>query len=191
MIVSSMQQILNFGIAALIGAALGVLYDVFKVLRLVGINSRIAAFFEDILFFLIATVTMFSYYMQITDGKFRIYPLIAAVIGFAIYFLTVEKLVFFVVKTVYNLLCKLFSFIYNKIVLFLFKKLASAIKWLFRPIGKFFKRFFTQNILFFFKNLLPKKRKMLYNNKKVSKMGKGKLRRAKREQHAEKKAFFC
>ena len=111
MIVSSTQQIINFLIAALVGAALGVVYDFFKVLRLIGLNGKIASFFEDILFFLIATLTLFSYYMQFTEGRFRIYAFIGSVLGFVVYFLTLEKLVFFVIKKVYFILCKAFNFV--------------------------------------------------------------------------------
>ena len=189
--VSSAQQLLNFGIAALMGAALGVLYDVFKVLRLIGINLRIAVFFEDILFFLISTVTVFSYYMQITDGKFRIYPLVAALIGFIIYFLTLERPVFFIIKMIHRGLSVMFSFIYKKIVLWGFRKTLAALKFMFSPIGKVFKKFFVQNIWFFLKKLLPKSRKMLYNNQRESKRKKGKRSHAQKEPENGKKAFFC
>ena len=97
MTITLSEQLIQFGVAALVGVALGVVYDFFKVLRLIGLNFKIAVFVEDILFFLIATVTMFSYYMQETDGKFRIISLVAAVLGFLVYSLTVEKVVFFII----------------------------------------------------------------------------------------------
>ena len=191
MIVSSYYQIVNFLIAAIIGSALGVVYDFFKVLRLIGINGKIAAFFEDIIFFLICTITIFSYYMQFTQGKFRIYAFIGAVLGFFIYFLTVEKIVFFIVKKIYFFICKVFSFVYNKIVLKTAKFFYNSIKKLVKaPLDKI-KRFLRENICIFLKNLLPKKRKMLYNIKRVSKKGKGKVHNGKRKDRQSTKAFFC
>ena len=191
MIVSSYSQIVNFLIAAIIGSALGVVYDFFKVLRLIGINGKIAAFFEDIIFFLICTITIFSYYMQFTQGKFRIYAFIGAVLGFFIYFLTVEKIVFFIVKKIYFFICKVFSFVYNKIVLKTAKFFYNSIKKLVKaPLDKI-KRFLRENICIFLKNLLPKKRKMLYNIKRVSKKGKGKVHNGKRKDRQSTKAFFC
>ena len=71
MTVSLADQLYVLSLSLLMGASLGVLYDVFKVMRLVGLNGVVIVFFEDILFFLISTVTVFSFYMQVTDGKFR------------------------------------------------------------------------------------------------------------------------
>jgi len=190
-IVSSYEQIINFLTAALVGACLGVVYDFFKVLRLIGLNGSVAAFFEDILFFLISAVTLFSYYMQFTQGKFRIYAFVAAALGFAVYFFTVEKIVFFVIKKIYFALCKIFGFIYNKLVLKAFKFISAALKKLIkRPVIKFGK-FLKQNICLFLKKLLPKKRKMLYNDCKVSKKGKRRLRHVKTGHTEKSKAFFC
>lgn len=161
------EQLTQFFLAACIGVALGVVYDFFKVLRLIGLDFKVAAFVEDILFFLIATVTMFSYYMQVTDGKFRIISVIAAFLGFLIYSLTVEKLVFFIIKKIYTLISKILGFIYEKIILLVIKKIVLKPV---RALGKFFK----EKIFKFFKNLLPKKNKMLYNTKRIHKRKGGK-----------------
>ena len=113
MSVTILDQLYEFFIAAVVGVALGVVYDVFKVLRLVGLNFKIAVFFEDIIFFLIATITMFSYYMQITGGKFRIISLISASLGFIVYSMTVEKIVFFIIKKIYAIISGILSFVYK------------------------------------------------------------------------------
>lgn len=168
------DQLTQFFIAACIGVALGVVYDFFKVLRLIGLDFKIAAFVEDVLFFLIATVTMFSYYMQVTDGKFRIISIIAAFLGFLVYSLTVERLIFFIIKKIYTLISNVLGFIYEKVVLFIIKKI--VLKPI-RSIGKFFK----EKIFNFFKNLLPKKDKMLYNTKRIHKRKGGKRKNAKRK----------
>ena len=191
MIVSVSEQLCVFGLAALMGAALGVLYDVFKVIRLVGLSSAVLVFFEDILFFAISTVTVFSFYMQVTDGKFRVYPLASAALGFALYFLTLEKVVFFFIKKVYKLLTTVFGFVYKKVVLFVFLKLKSFAKFIFKPIRKIFHRFFTEKLVNFFKKLLPKRPKMLYNNLKSKNKGKGRRSRYEKGQKSDKKAFFC
>ncbi len=176
------EQLIQFGIAALVGVALGVVYDFFKVLRLIGLDFKIAAFVEDILFFLIATVTMFSYYMQITNGKFRIISLVAAALGFIVYSLTVEKVVFFIIKKIYALISKILGFIYEKIILFVIRKIVLKP---FSAIGKFFK----EKIFNFFKNLLPKKDKMLYNTKRIHKRKGGKRKNAKRKNDSSRKTF--
>ena len=173
------------------GVALGVVYDIFKVLRLLGLNSFLTAFFEDILFFLISTITIFSFYMQITDGKFRIYPLVSAFLGFLIYFLTLEKIVFYIIKKIYNFIVFIFSFIYRKIVLFIIKKVKQAFVFLLSPIFRVINKLLIQNIAIFFKKLLQKMQKMLYNNQRRNKKRKGKSGRGKKEQNSRQKAFFC
>lgn len=180
--VTLIEQLTQFGIAALIGVALGVVYDFFKVLRLIGFDFKAAAFIEDVLFFLIATITMFSYYMQFTDGKFRIISLIAAFLGFLVYSLTIEKVIFFIIKKIYELISKVLGFIYEKIVLFAIKKIILKP---FRALGKIFK----EKILNFFKNLLPKKDKMLYNTKRIHKRKGGKRKNAKRKKAQSHKTF--
>ena len=191
MTVSLADQLYVLSLSLLMGASLGVLYDVFKVMRLVGLNGAVIVFFEDILFFLISTVTVFSFYMQVTDGKFRVYPLVFAVIGFAIYFLTLEKIVFFVIKKIYGFFTLIFGFIYKKIVLFAFLKLRKLAKLILRPVSNFFGKFFKEKLIIFFKKLLPKRRKMLYNNFWSKNKGKGRHGCAKNKQEADKKAFFC
>lgn len=182
MTITLSEQLIQFGIAAFVGVALGVVYDFFKVLRLIGLNFKIAVFVEDILFFLIATVTMFSYYMQETDGKFRIISLVAAVLGFLVYSLTVEKVVFFIIKKLYAMISKITGFIYEKIILFIMKKI------ILKPltvVGKYFK----EKIFNFFKNLLPKKDRMLYNTRRIHKRKGGKRKNAKRKNGSSHKTF--
>ncbi len=191
MTVSLADQLYVLSLSLLMGASLGVLYDVFKVLRLVGLNGTVTVFFEDILFFAISTITVFSFYMQVTDGKFRVYPLIFSVFGFLIYFLTLEKLVFFIIKKIYGFFTFVFGFIYKKIVFFIFFKLIQLAKFALRPIRKIFHKFFKEKLIIFFKKLLPKRRKMLYNNSWSKNKGKGRRKGAKNKQEANKKAFFC
>lgn len=169
MIVDNLNQIYNLAIALVIGAALGILYDVFKIVRLIGVNSAVSVFFQDIFFFLIATITMFSFYMQFTDGKFRIYLFIVAVLGFVIYFKTLEKLVFFVIKKLYSYLSAFFRFVYKKIAYPILKTTKKAFAKVFSFTKRLIYEFFLQKIFNFFKKLLPKKRKMVYNNTRKSK----------------------
>ena len=54
MTVSLSQQLYVFALAALVGVSLGIVYDVFKVMRLIGLNGAVVVFIEDILFFAIS-----------------------------------------------------------------------------------------------------------------------------------------
>lgn len=190
MIVDNLGQTYDFLIAMLLGACLGVVYDTFKILRLVGLRSKLAVFFEDLIFFAICTVAMFSYYMQFTDGKFRIFAFVAAVLGFIAYFKTLEKLVFFVVKKLYNLSVKIFGFLYKKIVYPPLRLLKKLIVKCTNKAKKFLKRIILEKIVNFFKKLLPKKHEMLYNKGKSKRRKRGNMRGLKKE-NGEKRTFFC
>ncbi len=177
------QQVLTTLYSLILGAALGVVYDVFRVLRLVGFKAKIIVFFQDVLFFAIATLSLFSFYMQFTDGKFRIYVFLFVVLGFVLYFLTVGRLLFFAIKKIYFFITSIFKWIYKKIVFPIFRTL-------FLPIITFLRKKY-QKIVKFLKNLLPKLIKMLYNVLRVSKGKKGSARNAEREKNFGEKRFFC
>lgn len=192
MTVDISYQAFSFLLAVLLGAALGVVYDVFKVLRLVGLKGKVIVFFEDILFFLISTIAIYSYYMEITDGKARIYPVIAAVIGFWLYFKTVEKPVFWIVKTIYKGITISAEFLFKYMVKKPVKLALKFLKKAFAPIYEFVYKKIIRNIIIFFKNLLPKKDKMLYNVRRISKKGKEKRRHAQKsgEKAEDRKKVF-
>ena len=171
------QQMITSLYALLLGAALGVVYDVFRVLRLVGFKAFLLVFLEDILFFAICAISIFSFYMQFSDGKFRIYIFILAVTGFIIYFLTLGKLVFFVIQKIYKFVMKIIKWIYKKLVY-------PIIRRFFAPILDFFRKK-CGKITKFLKNLLPKILKMLYNNWWKSK------RKGSAKSAESTKGFFC
>lgn len=157
--------------ALILGIQLGVVYDIFKLIRIIGLNSRIATFFEDIIFFLISTFSFFGYYMNVNEGKFRIYPVLVATLGFVIYELSISRLTVFLMRKIVGFIKNIFVFVYKKIFYGIFSKLFFLIGKFFSPLIKKLKKFF-QNINKICKNLLPKTRKMLYNVKR-NKKGKG------------------
>ena len=190
MIVDNLGQVYDFCIALLLGAALGVVYDLFKILRLVGIRSNFAVFLEDLLFFLICTIAMFSYYMQFTDGKFRIFAFVAAVLGFGVYFKTLEKVVFFVVRKIYGFFVKIFGFLYKKIIYPPLKFLKKLLVKCARRVKIFVKRILREKIIKNFKKLLPKKPKVLYNKEKSKRKKRG-IKSGYKKEQTEKRTFFC
>lgn len=175
--------------ALILGMQLGVVYDVFKILRIIGLNSKIATFFEDIIFFLVSTVSFFWFYMNVTEGKFRIYPVLVAVLGFFIYEVTLGKVVVFLMKKIVGAIKKAVKFLYKKLFYPIFSKISFLFYKLFSPIMKFLKNFF-QNIIKISKNLLPKTRKMLYNVKWNEKREGERKKNEYRRRESAKERFF-
>ena len=192
--ISSEIQINYFLLSLLLGVLLCIVFDFFRVLRLIGLNGKISVFIEDMLFFIIAALSIFVFYMKITDGKFRLIVPISALLGFIIYRLTIGKLLFFCIKKIVNLIIKLFNFVYKNITLKVFRFIRKSVKKITQPVAEFFKKNVYKNIKNFFKNLLPKPYKMLYNTNKVrreSQKNKGKVKSTSETQRTKEKVFFC
>ncbi len=68
------------------GFLLGVLYDVFRTLRLIISRSRGFVFFMDLLYFALCSFLIF-FFMLVTDGgRMRLYSLAGEILGWLIYY---------------------------------------------------------------------------------------------------------
>lgn len=111
--------------AALLGVVLGVIYDVFRFLRIsassnvpsgaffekirpkkpiltqrkqkktIKIGKKAIVFIEDILFFIISAVAEILFFLGLNDGEIRIYCLIFTLIGFILYLLSIGRIVIY------------------------------------------------------------------------------------------------
>lgn len=78
----------GFVYALVTGAALGVLYDFLRFIRL-AFNSR---FFIDFLFWILSAFAVFSYLIIFNSGAVRAQPLILILLGFIAYIFTLGKI---------------------------------------------------------------------------------------------------
>ncbi len=79
--------------AIALGAALGVCYDVFRILRVALPHSSAAVAVEDVLFATICTAATFFYQLGTDCGRIRMFVLIGELIGFVLYYCTVGVIV--------------------------------------------------------------------------------------------------
>ena len=136
--------------AAGVGAMLGVIYDVFRIVRIAtcpakntapkrpGLLRRllpaenilfaILVFLEDILFSLIAGVVVAIFIFNINDGQIRWFALAGAILGFFIYYQTVGRLVISVADIILRILRRTIAFL----VRITFRPIAFLIGWLCR-----------------------------------------------------------
>ncbi len=121
-LVSGSQQIRIFLYALGFGFFIGVLYDLFRALRLMLTNGRKAFIVSDILFSLAAGFFTFLFALSRLDGNIRGYVLMGELLGFLIY--SVSFGVFFsrltdrIIRTVYRFfaaIAKPFLYIYGKL----------------------------------------------------------------------------
>ena len=115
MYISLTQQIQVFFGAILLGAAFGVVYDIFRIIRLVVLKSSVAVFVEDILFWIIVTITTFFFTILFNNGELRLSLIISETVGFLIYYLTLGRVVFKCFSAVFKAISEIIAKTYKKI----------------------------------------------------------------------------
>lgn len=110
-------QLLTFLQAMGIGCGLWVVFDVFRIMRMMGKRLLILIYIQDILFFLLCGGVTYLFMLQTSDGQVRVFILLGEILG---------------------------AFLYNFTISLLIRKVAQAIitwigRYILRPIGHFFK----------------------------------------------------
>ncbi|MGI6175724.1 MAG: spore cortex biosynthesis protein YabQ [Christensenellales bacterium] len=82
-----------FAISVAIGLLCGVVYEVFRLIRTLFFhNNRVIAIVLDVVFFLVVVAVIALMILFLTDGRFRLFHMIGAVLGFYIYLFGVGKI---------------------------------------------------------------------------------------------------
>ncbi len=120
--ISNSSQILNFVYSIALGMIFGILYDFLRAFRLIKNHSEIIVFTEDIIYFLLLSISTFVFLITATNGQIRAYILFGIIIGFLIYYFTLSRLIikilFLLFKTLmigFSVFLKGFYLIFNKI----------------------------------------------------------------------------
>ncbi len=85
------EELAVMGYAALFGVAVGVLYDLFRVLRLLFRPTVAAVFVEDLLFFSITALLMSIFLFTFHSGVLRLYIFGCAAAGAALWYMTLGR----------------------------------------------------------------------------------------------------
>ena len=88
-----MGQTWIFLMSILLGAALGVCYDIFRVLRVAFYHPTALVVVEDLLFSAICAISTLLYLIYADCGEIRMFILIGELLGFILYYCTVGMLV--------------------------------------------------------------------------------------------------
>ena len=89
--VESLTQIYTFLLSIALGAAVGVVYDMFRAFRRAIPCRKISVFFQDIVFWLIACFVFFCFLLIRCEGQIRFFALLGMFSGFALWITTVGK----------------------------------------------------------------------------------------------------
>jgi len=114
------------------GMAIGLLYDVFRILRKTAPHSGFAVQVEDLVFWVAATGLTFYYMLHRNYGEIRPFVLVGIGIGLVLYFATLSRLVLIVCVAIVNYLKKVIKVALRIILL----PVRIAAAWVTPPINK-------------------------------------------------------
>lgn len=161
------QQLIFFLKSILLGAFLGLFFDVFKILRLLIKHHNIFIFIEDILFFLISAIFSYNFMMNISYGQIRLFILTGELIGFILYKLSISNLIVKAILFVISKLINLLKILFKNIIRFFIKPFYKSILYIFKIIFCPLTKIFGENVKFI-KKLLKKTVMIMYNLVKSS-----------------------
>lgn len=124
------QQTAFFLLSVVLGAAMGVVYDIFRVIRILfppAAKSKSLAV-QDVIFWLIYGFCIFCYSSEVCGGSLRFFMFFGSLMGFALYILTIGNFITGILRqfaeTVRRILRKVYSLVFEPIVK-LFKNLCQ------------------------------------------------------------------
>ena len=169
--ISVSEQALDFLLACLLGAGLGALYDVFRIIRLAFWHGKLVVAVQDILFWSAAAACTFLFQLVNSDGQIRFYILLGELLGFTVYYFTIGVLVFHASRFIIGLVKRILRFLYRifirpfvKLFAFIFQKIKQLFVYVISKCKK---------LKHFCKFRLHKKDVSLYNqNSSIKSTGK-------------------
>ena len=152
---SNSQQMSTFLISIALGAALCLIYDIVRFLMSSFKYGGVAVFFSDVLFFAVAGIVTFVFFVLFSKGTVRFYVFLGEGIGFLFFRILFSKIIRgtlkFLSKTIYKVIELLIRPIF-----WLYKLLVNLLRKLGRRTKKQIKKLWNV-----FKNLLNKMRSSL------------------------------
>jgi len=91
MILSMSDQAISFLAAAAAGAALGIFYDLFRILRKTLRHKTATTAIEDAIFWIVATLFMFIFLLYENFGAIRAFTFLGVALGAILYFLNLSR----------------------------------------------------------------------------------------------------
>ena len=156
MYTNNLEQLINFIYFMITGMVLGIIFDIFRILRKSFKTSDIVTNIQDILFGIITGIILLTSIFLFNKGELRLYLFIGICFGIVIYMLTISKYFIKLNVAIINFIKKIIVLI-TKPFIFLLKFIK---KLFFRPIS-----FICINFKLLFKKILKK----FKNNVKINK----------------------
>lgn len=114
------NQFQTFLYSLMMGAILGVIYDVFRISRLIANFRQWGLFFQDILYFFMSGICTFLFCLAYNYGEIRFYIIAGEIIGWIAYYITLGEIVYrfsgTIIIFIKKIIGKLFEKVYRPLV---------------------------------------------------------------------------
>ncbi len=117
------------------GFLLGILYDVFRTVRMIISNSKGFVLFMDLLYFVLCAFLVFCFNMVVDNGQVKIYVILGEVAGWLVYYFSFGAIAIKLSKAVMAFVRRLFSAIFRPL-----RSFFRAVKRKIRRLCYFFKK---------------------------------------------------
>ena len=159
--VEQSEQTLIFVASLGVGFLLGILYDIFRALRLSFTKGKAAIVIFDLLYFFAVAFLSFLFILASNKGEVRSYIIMGELLGAVFYYFSLGIAVIRITDTAVTVLKRLYGFLF-KIISFPFRFIYRAISKIFGKMKSFFKKS-EKNSKKIQKKVLPKVRVYVYN----------------------------
>lgn len=162
--VSIAEQTWMFLYSLALGAGFGLLYDVFRIVRIAVPHHPVAVAAEDLLFWCMAAAGTLLFFLCTDGGRIRIFLLIGELLGFIIYYFTIGVLVIGAARRIIAVIRWILIWIYRIFI----RPVHCLVRWIGRYLSKWnriIKKYYGKQV----KNSnihLQKYKRILYNYNK-------------------------
>lgn len=129
------DQAYLFLVFSMTGVAIGVLFDIFRILRRTIKTSNIITYIEDILFWILTGILILYNIWYFNNGEIRIFMFLGIILGVLIYICTLSKIFIKIFSKVLLVIKKVFE-LPIKTILSILKKITTTFITIFTKITK-------------------------------------------------------
>lgn len=121
------MQVYSLVIFVICGIAIGIFFDIFRILRKSFKTSDIVTYIEDIIFWIFSGLFFLFVLFKFNNGEIRSYVVIGLLIGILLYILTISKYFIKINVKIINLI--------KKVIIYPIKLIINIIKKLLKPFS--------------------------------------------------------
>lgn len=127
------NQAYLFAVFIINGILIGLLFDVFRIIRRTFKTTDFTTYIQDVIFWIITGIITLAFIFYFNNGEIRFYVFLGIVLGISVYILTISKYVIKISVIIINYIKKVISTLIN-IILIPLKSIWKTInRFLFKP----------------------------------------------------------